>query len=197
MTATLSHVHWQVQSEVELKLHYLNSFYEGEKWDMKCKYYRLVSAHGGSRVSWSRTQRQSMNVGWADFHLVIYKLSGYVLNSHWSDGALFRWKWPVAMLFQSHEPTSCRFIELRCVWLAEMFLRAGPSWLFINLIRQCCRDRRIVRNDLSKHIQCPVSPLDGQQDVPPLLPYLPLIFGGTLPGSITAVTTALKSLKTL
>lgn len=91
---------------------------------MKCKYYRFVSAHGGSRVSWSRTRRQSMNVGWADFHLVIYKLSGYVLNNHWSDGALFHWEWPVAMLFQLDEPTSSRFIELQCVWLADMFLRA-------------------------------------------------------------------------
>lgn len=114
-----------------------------------------------------------MNVGWAAFHLVIYKLSVYVLNSHWSDRALLHWEWTVAMLYSSHWPIKNSFIELQLLWLDWMSVRAGHREFSLTWLDRVAGKGELCENDLSKHIQCPVLLLVGLQDVPPsvLVPF--------------------------
>lgn len=59
MTATLSHVPWQVQSKEELKLHYLNSCYEGENeiWNVNITgLFRLTEGPGLAGLAHSGSQ---------------------------------------------------------------------------------------------------------------------------------------------
>lgn len=81
-----------------------------------------------------------MNVGCADCHLVIYKLSVYVLNAHWSERNLLHSELARRHVTSVTISYRIQLCPTTIISTGQDVYEGGTKGTFINLIGQRCRE---------------------------------------------------------
>lgn len=84
-----------------------------------------------------------MNVGCSTCHLVFYKLSVYVLNTHWLKGTLLSSELAHRHIISATLANRIKVNQTLTYLTGWEVQEGGLKGTFINLIGQCCRELRV------------------------------------------------------